>query len=85
EGAYIELRGATQLWALLVHAGYLTIKEKITYHQYVLRIVNGEVKQDLIYIMMRIYAWDEVDVAGMFQLIQEGKMKEFEEAYQEIL
>ena len=48
EGAYIELRGATQLWALLVHAGYLTIKAKLSFDEYVLRIVNGEVKQDLI-------------------------------------
>uniref|UniRef100_UPI0023DD68EB AAA family ATPase n=1 Tax=[Eubacterium] hominis TaxID=2764325 RepID=UPI0023DD68EB len=47
EGAYIELRGATQLWALLVHAGYLTIKAKVSFDEYVLRIVNGEVKQDL--------------------------------------
>ena len=35
--------------------------------------------------MMRIYAWDEVDVAGMFQLIQDGRMEEFEEVYNEIL
>ena len=85
EGAYVELKGATQLWALLVHAGYLVVKEKVNYNQYILRIVNGEVKEDLIYIMMRIYAWDEVDVAGMFQLIQDGKMGEFEDAYNEIL
>ena len=85
EGAYVELRGATQLWALLVHAGYLTVKAKISDHQYILRIVNGEVKEDLIYIMMRIYAWDEVDVMSMFQMIQDGRMKGFEETYNEIL
>ena len=85
EGAYVELKGATQLWALLVHAGYLTVKEKINHYQYILRIVNGEVKEDLIHIMMRIYAWEEVDVIGMFEMIQEGMMEAFEEAYNEIL
>ena len=85
EGAYIELRGATQLWALLVHAGYLTIKAKLSFDEYVLRIVNGEVKQDLIQILKRIFSLDDCNVYEMFEMIQEGKMKEFEEAYQEIL
>ena len=85
EGAYIELRGATQLWALLVHAGYLTIKAKLGFDEYVLRIVNGEVKQDLIQILKRIFSLDDCNVYEMFEMIQEGKIKEFEEAYQEIL
>ena len=85
EGAYIELRGATQLWALLVHAGYLTIKAKVSFDEYVLRIVNGEVKQDLIQILKRIFSLDDCNVYEMFEMIQEGKIKEFEEAYQEIL
>ena len=81
EGAYIELRGATQLWALLVHAGYLTIKAKLSFDEYVLRIVNGEVKQDLIQILKRIFSLDDCNVYEMFEMIQEGKIKEFEEAY----
>ncbi|WP_270820748.1 hypothetical protein, partial [[Eubacterium] hominis] len=55
------------------------------FDEYVLRIVNGEVKQDLIQILKRIFSLDDCNVYEMFEMIQEGKMKEFEEAYQEIL
>ena len=85
EGAYVELHGATQLWALLVHAGYLTIKEKLGFDKYVLRIVNGEVKQDLIQILKRIFSLDDCNIHDMFEMIQQGKMETFEEIYDEIL
>ena len=85
EGAYVELHGATQLWALLVHAGYLTIKEKLSFDQYILRIVNGEVKQDLIQILKRIFSLDDCNIHDMFEMIQDDRMEEFEEVYNEIL
>ena len=85
EGAYVELRGATQLWALLIHAGYLTIKEKLGFDDYVLRIVNGEVKQDLIQILKRIFLLDDCNIHDMFEMIQDDRIEEFEEVYNEIL
>lgn len=85
EGAYVELSGATQLWALLVHAGYLTIKEKLDFDEYVLRIVNGEVRQDLIQILKRIFSLDDCNIYDIFEMIQDGRMEAFEWEYNEIL
>lgn len=77
------------LWTLLVHSGYLSIKNQVNYSEYELKIPNYELK---IILKKTIIEWFQTDIKIIKVLLQNtanylitNKITKFEQGFKEII
>lgn len=85
DSCYYEHQTSSYLWALLVNAGYLTISDILGNNHYVLRIVNGEVKEEFIRIINTYLGIDDSSLADTANALMNGDVESFKQKYESIL
>lgn len=82
---YYQNKKTSQIWAQLIHAGYLTIDEVKGNHYYKIRIVNKEVKEELVSILHDCFGVDDSIMREVSNALLEGNKELFQEKYETVL
>ena len=80
-----KLLDENELWELLLFSGYLTIKEKIDWKNYILRLPNKEVKELFKDSFLEKYFGRGNKLSDLMEALIENRIDEYEEKLQEIL
>ena len=74
-----------EIWELLLFSGYLTIEEKIDQDNYILRLLNKEVKSLFRKTFIETYIARGSKLSFLMESLVENKIEDYEENLQEIL